>query len=130
MDILITEFALDAYHDLSDYFDKDDYWDVIRPAAEKLKNYPLDPVFENPKFWGPAKDKSGELIKNLYKLKFHNFGPGKVQLRQLVALFGDKAYLLKAYIKSTEKYDFRQMAKAKVHVDLIKQAKIKIMGKI
>ena len=114
---------------MKSYFSNEEYWDVIRPKAERLKDFPDDPLFENPKFWGPAKDSKGE-VKNLFKMKWHNLGSGKVQLRQVVAILEDKAYLLKAYVKNNEKYDMRQIAISKIHLDLIKQGRVKILGEL
>lgn len=64
MEILITDYALSSYLDLKLYFSDEEYWNVIRPKAEKLKGFPDDEIFDNPKFWGPAKDRKG-IIKNL-----------------------------------------------------------------
>lgn len=57
--VVITEWALDSYLNLKhgNVFTTQDYRTTIRPDVELLKlGLPSpDPKFNNPKFWGPAK---------------------------------------------------------------------------
>ncbi len=80
------------------------------------------PKFGNDKFWGPATFK-GQIIKYGHKMKWHNIGPGRNQLRLCVViaeteLSGKKkqrAFLCTSYIKdnSAEK---REMARLKIKI--------------
>lgn len=103
MDIIITEWALPAYLDLKarQAFTDQEYWDIIRPDVELLGDgIPSPhPQFANPLFWGPATDRSGNTVADGFKMKWHNMGPGRIQLRLCVGLLRGSAYLCRAYIK-------------------------------
>lgn len=86
MEIVITDWALQSYLDLKNVFTNDEYHKILRPDAELLAVYPHHPKFDNNKFWGPCKDRSGKVIRHGYKMKWHNIGPGNVQLRLLVVM--------------------------------------------
>lgn len=94
-------------------FTDQDYWKVLRPDVELLHSYPADAKFGNSKFWGPATDRTGKTIQHGFKMKWHNLGPGKVQLRLGVAIYSGSAYLCHAYVKSSDKVDKRKMATLK-----------------
>ena len=115
MEIVITEWALQTYLDLKHraVFSDRDYWDTLRPDVELLHKYPVEAKFSNGGFWGPATDRAGNPLQYGHKMKWHNLGPGAVQLRLCVALYGGDAYLCQAYVKSSEKVDKREMAKFK-----------------
>lgn len=112
---MITEWALQSYLDLrhKTVFTDRDYWNVLRPAVELLRSYPTDPRFSNQHFWGPATDRAGNTIQYGFKMKWHNLGPGNVQLRLGVVIYSGDAYLCQAYVKSSDKVDKREMAKLK-----------------
>ena len=63
--------------------------------------------FGNSKFWGPATCK-GNITKQGYKMKWHNLGNGKVQLRLCVVIVEteiedrkeQRAFLCTSYIKN------------------------------
>lgn len=130
MEIVITDWALQSYLDLQDVFAVKEYREVLRPDAELLKVFPLHPKFENSKFWGPCKDKSGKIIRHGYKMKWHNIGHGQIQLRLLVVIVDEKAYLCNAYVKDNENTDFREMAKLKVKIQLIQERKFTFRGRL
>ena len=81
MEIVITDWALQSYLDLKGIFTDEEYKETLRPDAERLKDYPHDPKFDNDKFWGPCKDRAKKVIRYGYKMKWHNIGSGRAQLR-------------------------------------------------
>ena len=121
---------MQSYLDLIGIFTADEYSNIIRPDAESLKNYPDNPKFNNEKFWGPCKDKSGKIIRQGYKMKWHNIGAGRVQLRLLVVIAHEIAYLCNAYVKDNENTDFREMAKLKTKIHLINEGRVIIRCKL
>lgn len=130
MEIVITDWALQSYLDLKNVFSSVEYQQILRPDAELLKEYPRNPKFENGKFWGPCKDKSGTIIRRGYKMKWHNIGPGGIQLRLLVAIMDDTAYLCNAYVKDNANTDFREMAKLKTKIQLIDAGQFTFRGRL
>lgn len=128
MDVIITEWGLQSYLSLKTkaVFSDSDYKNILRPDAELLKtDNPFDPShpkFGNDKFWGPATAK-GQPVKHGYKMKWHNFGPGRVQLRLCVVIANtdleglkeQRAFLCNSYVKD-DKTDKREMAKLKVKI--------------
>lgn len=130
MDIVITEWALQSYLDLKGVFTNKEYYETLRPDAELLRIYPRHSKFENDKFWGPCKDKSGKVIRHGYKMKWHNLGSGNIQLRLLVVVMDEIAYLCNAYVKDNENTDFREMAKLKFKIQLINEGKFIFRGKL
>src|SRR3990172_13130110 len=113
MVIVITEWALQSHLDLRsrNVFSDQDYWNVIRPDVDRLRASPADQKFGNPKFWGPATDRAGAPLAGGFKMKWHNLGPGRVQLRLAVALVNGEALLCRGYVKSDAKVDKAEMAK-------------------
>jgi hypothetical protein len=130
MEIVITEWALQSYLELANVFTEKEYRETLRPDAELLQDYPRHPKFDNGKFWGPCKDKSGKIIRQGYKMKWHNIGPGGIQLRLLVVLANESAYLCNAYVKDNENTDFREMAKLKVKIQLINEGRFTFRGRL
>jgi hypothetical protein len=130
MEIVITDWALQSYLNLIGVFTIDEYQKTIRPDAELLKEYPKHPKFDDNKFWGPCKDKSGKIVHQGYKMKWHNIGSGRVQLRLLVVLAHNNAYLCNAYVKDNENTDFREMAKLKTKIQLINEGRFTFRGKL
>lgn len=125
MDIVITEWGFQSYLDLkhSNVFTRDDYKNTIRPDVELLKaGFPSPHAkMANAKFWSQTTDRSGVRLDDGYKMKWHNMGPGNVQLRLLVALLNNKAYLCDAYVKTSDKLDKRMVAKLKMRIRDISQ---------
>ncbi|MBF0299966.1 MAG: hypothetical protein HQK51_14670 [Oligoflexia bacterium] len=127
MEIIVTEWALQSYLDLKSkqIFSQSEYKNTLRPDAELLKKYPNDPKFKNDKFWGPA-TLDGQIIKTGYKMKWHNIGPGKVQLRLPVVIVEtelsgkkeERAFLCSSYVKD-DKTDKREMARLKIKIKKI-----------
>lgn len=50
MEIVITEWALQSYLQLSDEFTSKEYKEILRFDAELLRSYPDHPKFKNDKF--------------------------------------------------------------------------------
>lgn len=123
MDVVITEWSLDSYLDLkhAQAFSDAEYRTVLRPDAELLKEGwpPTHPKFTYAKFWSPANDFSGRSIKYGFKMKWHNIGNGKNQLRLAVVIWEGKAFLCQGYLKTDEKVDRRQMALLKNRINNI-----------
>lgn len=121
MDVVITEWSLNSYLDLKHarIFSDQEYHSILRPDAELLKLGwpPIDPKFSNSKFWGPATGLGGKNIQHGFKMKWHNIGSGKVQLRLAVIIWLGKAFLCQGYVKSDEKVDKRQMALLKNRIN-------------
>lgn len=131
MEVIITEWALQSYIDLKSkaVFSDSDYKNTLRPDAELLKtDDPFDvnhPKFSNSKFWGPATH-NGAIIKNGYKMKWHNLGPGNVQLRLCVVVieseleekFEVRSFLCNSYVKD-DKTEKREMARLKMKIQKI-----------
>ena len=116
MEVIITEWGLQSYIDLKaqNAFSDADYKNILRPDAELLKTEdPFDvnhPKFSNDKFWGPATSK-GQNIKYGYKMKWHNIGSGRNQLRLCVVIVEteiedlktQRAFLCSSYIKDDKR---------------------------
>lgn len=122
MNIVITQWALDAYLDLKAglVFGHSEYWNEIRPSVLLLKVYPDDVKFKQPKFWSVAQNQANQIISDGYKMKWHQVGQGRVQLRLPVGILTD-AFLCAAYVKQNPKQEQRQLAKFKTYLQLIRQ---------
>ena len=122
MDIVITQWALNAYLELKHQhvFSPETYWSEIRADVLLLKHYPEPPKFKNGKFWSVAQDGKGQLLPQGFKMKWHQVGAGHVQLRLPVALL-QQAILCGAYVKENEKQEKRKLAIFKTHLQLIQQ---------
>jgi len=99
-EIVITEWALQSYLDLrhGQVFADTEYQRSLRPDALLLLDHPTHPRFANGKFWGPAKH-GNKNIQHGWKMKWRQIGNGKVQLRLLVVLHQQQAFLCNAYVK-------------------------------
>ena len=131
MGIVITEWALDSYLALLAVaaFTRNDYRDRIRPDVMKLKTYPADPSFGVDRFWSPARDPVARgNIPDGFKMKWHNIGPGKIQLRLPVGILGD-AVLCEAYVKESSKQEKRKLARFKVHLQLVRLGRFTERGR-
>ena len=105
MQVLITDWALESYLKLlhEKVFSKQDFQSRIGPDVMLLKTkYPQDEKFTISKFWGPATANS-QTLEHGFKMKWHNIGDGKVQLRLAVAIIQKKAVLCQGYVKLTRK---------------------------
>lgn len=132
MDVVITEWALQSYTDLygRHVFTKADYGTTLRPDVELLQDgFPSPhPQFQDSQFWGPATDRSGVVVQHGFKMKWHNLGPGRVQLRLCVVTLHGKAYLCQAYVKSDPARDKREAAKLKTHINDIHAGTVIVRG--
>jgi|GEM_PF-453827 len=79
MELIITQWALDSYLELKEkrVFTDEEYRTIIREDVLRLRAFPDDPKFKQPKFWSPAQDQNGKIIMGGYKMKWHNVGNGK-----------------------------------------------------
>ncbi len=120
MDIVITEWALNSYLNLkhAKTFSDTEYKNTIRPDVELLKDGMPSPhaQFQNSKFWGPGTDMSGKSIQHGYKMKWHNIGSGRIQLRLAVVILQGKSFMCQGYVKSNDFVDKKEMAKLKIRI--------------
>jgi hypothetical protein len=120
--VVITEWALDSYLNLkhAQVFSPQDYWNILRPDVERLKlGLPSpDPKFAITTFWGPAKQ-GNVVLHPGFKMKWHQLGPGQVQLRLPVMSLNRSAFLCEAYVKANAATEQRKMARFKTHMNLI-----------
>ncbi len=132
MRIFITQWALDSYLNLisNNVFSTDEYKNIIRPDVLLLAKFPHYTKFSQGKFWSGVQDTAGEFIANGYKMNWHQIGPGRVQLRLAVGIFNNECYLCEAYVKSNEKKDKRQIARFKTQLQLIKEDKFIVRGRL
>jgi hypothetical protein len=132
MEVVITQWALDSYLDLKGkrVFSDDEFDKIIKPDGRLLLVYPNDPWFNQNKFWSPAQDMNGKVIPDGFKMKWHNMGHGRVQLRLPVGIINGAAYLCEAYVKSNEKVEKRKLSKFKDHLQLIRQNRHIVMGRL
>ncbi len=142
MEVIITEWGLQSYIYLKSMgiFTDQDYRIQLRPNAELLKtDDPFDPnhpKFSNAKFWGPATS-LGKIVKYGYKMKWHNFGPGNVQLRLCVVILESviekvklkRAFICNSYVKD-DKTDAREMARIKIKIQKIEDGTFVYRGKL
>lgn len=121
MDIVITQWALDSYLDLrhENVFTKNEFDNKIKLDVRLLIAYPGHPKFKNGKFWSSV-SYIGYGLGGGFKMKWHQVGNGRVQLRLPVAVF-DRAYLCEGYVKKNDKVDKRKLARFKTHLQLIQE---------
>lgn len=132
MDLILTNWALDSYLLLihSHILIKEEFLDVIKPDVLLLKDGFPSPheKFNQSKFWGEA-TKDGKIIQNAFKMKWHNIGDGKVQLRLCVIILKTNINICNAYVKN-DKSEPREMAKLKLKIDKINEGKFIKLGVI
>jgi hypothetical protein len=132
VEVVITEWALDSYLDLKHQgaFSLEQFNAVIRPDVELLKEgLPLrHPKFRNSHFWGPAQDINGLEIPCGFKMKWHNLGNGRNQIRLTVCIIEEKAYLCHAYIKTSDSQDKRYSARLKNRIADIRHRHFVLRG--
>lgn len=132
MEIIITAWALDSYLELKHQgvFSSQEYKGVIRPDVLLLKGYPPgDAKFQNNKFWGPAKDVHNHKIPDGFKMKWHQVGNGKVQLRLPVGILIE-ALLCACYVKKTTKQEKRKLEVFRTHLELIRRGQYTECGRL
>jgi hypothetical protein len=130
VELILTNWALDSYQELrkSHIFSNEEFWKMIRPDVLLLKGgYPSPhEKFNQSKFWGMATLNSNP-IQNGFKMKWHNVGEGKVQLRLCVVILKRKIYICNGYVKN-DKSDLREMAKLKLKITKINENKFVQLG--
>ena len=131
MEVVITAWAFNSYLDLKhrNTFSDQEYKGTIRPDALLLKKFPNDPKFQNSKFWSPAVDHAQVRIPDGFKMKWHNVGNGKIQLRLPVGIFSE-ALLCEAYAKGNPKEERRKLARFKTHLELIRRGQYTECGRL
>jgi len=132
MEVIITAWALDSYLELKrkKEFSEVDYKKTIRPAVLLLKDFSTmpSPKFSNNKFWSPA-TLSSLVIPSGFKMKWHNLGANKIQLRLPVGMMKE-SFLLHAYVKTDPKAEAREMAKFKTRLELIRRGQFTECGRL
>jgi hypothetical protein len=130
MEIIITAWALDSYLDLkhANQFSPADYKGTIRPDVTLLKTFPADPKFSSNKFWSPA-NLHGVTLAGGFKMKWHNLGANRIQLRLPVGMFSE-AYLCHAYVKNNPKAEARELAKFETRLELIRRGMYTECGRL
>jgi hypothetical protein len=134
VEIIITQWALDAYLDLKheSAFSQKDFEETIRPDVMLLKDFPDHPKFSNGKFFSPA-TLDNEVLAQGFKMKWHNLGQRNVQLRLGIGLGledYDCAFLLHAYVKTDAKFEERQLVKLKTRLDLVRKGRFIERGRL
>lgn len=134
VDIIITEWALASYVELKGMgaFSLEEYKTTLRPDILLLKDgLPLkSPKFRNSKFWGPAQDINGVEIPCGYKMKWHNMGNGKNEIRLTIALLEERAFLCHAYVKTSDTQDKRFSSRLKNRIADIRVGSFAIRGRL
>ena len=93
-----------------------------------LKNYPNDPKFSNSSFFHPASFNNGAKIPDGYKMKWGKIGPGKIELRVMVAIVNGTAYVCEGYVKSSPLFEQRMLFRFQSHIGNIQKGNVKILG--
>jgi len=134
--IVLTQWALDSYLDLkhAKAFSPSDYKETLRPDVKLLESFPSNEKFSNSRFWSPA-TVGKDPLPNGYKMKWHNLGEQRVQLRLTVGLGFDQellntGFLCEAYIKTDAKFEHRQLLKFKTRLDLIRKRRYVERGRL
>ena len=128
MKVLITEWALASYTEfVGRDFSEQEYWEVLRPDILRLYQHKTDACFQNAHFWGPAETGQGKVVQDGWKMKWHNIGHGRIQLRLGVALLDGDAYLCHAWSK-TSGQDYPQGMVLKNRIQKIKEGNFSLRG--
>lgn len=132
-DVVITDWALGSYLSLKHQqaFTDQEYRTVLRPDVELLRTGipSAHPKFGNARFWGPAKQ-GNVVLSGGYKMKWHQLGPGQIQLRLPVMSGSKTAFLCEAYVKANAATEARKMARFKTHMNLISLGQYVYRGKL
>jgi len=131
MEIINTEWGLNSYLELKSkrVFTDSEFRQVLKPDVMLLQNFPHHEKFNQNRFWSPAEDRNGKIIPDCYKMKWHQIGNGRVQLRLTVMITNYVCYLCEAYVKDNEKTEKRMLAKLKVYAELIRRGQYIVCGK-
>lgn len=131
MDIVITAWALNSYLEMKykRAFTSAEYKERIRPNVMLLTDFQNDPIFTNSKFWSPATDSSKNVVPNGFKMKWHNMGNGRNQMRLSIGMFSE-ALLCEGYVKKNAKQEQRMIAKFKTYLQLIRRGQYTECGRL
>jgi hypothetical protein len=131
--VVITEWALQSYLDLKHrrVFTAQEYRGILRPDVQLLSGgIPSPhPKFQLSKFWGPAKQ-GNVIIRDGYKMKWHQIGPGLVDLRLPVTPSQRAVLLCECYEKKGTAYEQRKLARFKTHINLIAKGRYVHRGQL
>ena len=94
-----------------------------------LQDFSNNEKFNQNKFWSPAEDRSGKIITDCYKMKWHQIGNGRIQLRLTVMIRGNQSFLCEAYVKEIEKTEKRKLARLKTYAELIRRGQYTVCGR-
>ncbi|MEY3214360.1 MAG: hypothetical protein RIT28_4841 [Pseudomonadota bacterium] len=109
--IFITSWALDSYLELVPCeVSAEEYWSTLRPDILRLTNRTTDPKFNNSLFWGPAQSGQHKDVPCAFKMKWHNMGHSKIQLRLGIIEHKGDYYLCHAWSKTSSHMDYRNGA--------------------
>ncbi len=125
MRILLTEWALSSYTELfGTAFTWEEYRDRIRPDILVLRDS-ADTRLRDSRFWSLAESGENSPVPDGFKMKWHNLGPGRVQLRLAVARIGNDNWLCHAYNKTSAPLDYRMGALLRNRIRLIRERKVR-----
>ena len=129
MEVINTHWAVESCLKLvrAGVFSKKEHDEILHPDILLLKNFPRHEKFANSKFWGLASIR-GKIIKHGFKMKWHNMGNGKIQLRLAVAIINHKAILCQWYVKGDDKTEQRELNKFKIKIQKIIENEYEVRG--
>ena len=129
--IIITSWALDSYRELVPrHVNVEEYWSTLRPDIVRLRHRTTDARFNNPSFWGPAQSGPNKVISQAFKMKWHNIGPGRIQLRLGVVECEGDYYLCHAWSKTSQNQDFQSAMALRDFVRKIRSGAVLCLGTI
>jgi hypothetical protein len=123
MEIIITSWALDSYTELkkNHCFTDEEFKTIIRPNVYLLKEFPNHPRFTAQQFWCPVPISSNNTLSGGFKMKWDSLGNSNNEIRLLVGIVDNNAYLCSAYLKKVNEQRF--YLKFKAH--LIERGRLK-----
>lgn len=129
MEVINTHWAVESSLSLVEVrvFSKKEYDEILRPDVLLLKDFPRHEKFANGKFWGLVSVR-GKIIKHGFKMKWHNIGNGKIQLRLAVAIVNHKIFLCQWYAKRDDKTDQRELNRFKIKIQKITENDYEVRG--
>ena len=120
MNIILTKKAFENYLNLKDKlhaFTTDEFNNIIKPDVFLLRQYPNNVKFNLQQFWCIVKESNNKTINNGFKMKWDSLGNSNNEIRLLVAIINDNAYLCRAYLKKD--YEHLQYKNLKFDIERI-----------
>jgi hypothetical protein len=121
--VIITKLIIRVFTD-------SEYREVLKPDVMLLQDFTNNEKFSQNKFRSPAEDHSGKIITDCYKMKWHQIGNGRIQLRLTVMIRGNQSFLCEAYVKENVKTEKRKLAKLKTYAELIRRSQYTVCGRL